>query len=88
MASRRTNEQCLTWLRSMAADRNSMDGINAELCLSLIQEQKDRLEKLGAQFSQVKKERDILKEQDHLEDMFDPQRRQEFEEKGWEFFDF
>ena len=71
MASRKTNEQCLTWLESVAADKNSLDGINAELCLNLIREQKDRLEKLGAQFYEVKRQRDILREQDHLEDIFD-----------------
>lgn len=60
MANRRTNEQAMIWLKSMAADRNSLDGINAELCLNLIQEQKDRLEKLGAQFQQVKNSRDNL----------------------------
>ena len=88
MASRRSSEQCLTWLRSKAAEKDSLDGINAELCLNLIQEQKDRLDRLGAQFSQVKKQRDIPKEQEHLEDVFDPRRRKEYEEKGWEFFDF
>lgn len=62
MASKKTKEQCLTWLRSMAADRNSLDGINAELCLNLIEEQKQRLDKLGAQFNQIKCERDYLKQ--------------------------
>ena len=54
MASRKTREQCMTWLRSMAADRDSLDGINAELCLGLIAEQQNRLDKLGAQFGQMK----------------------------------
>ncbi len=62
MASRKTNEQCRTWLRSMAADRDSLDGINAELCLRVIEEQKSQLEKLGIQFNQMRRERDMLRE--------------------------
>lgn len=88
MASRRTNEQCLTWLRSMAADKNSLDGINAELCLNLIYEQKERLEKLGAQFHQVQTERNKLRDQIHLEDIFDPSRRDEMEDLGFDIKEF
>ena len=36
MASRKSNEQAMTWLRSMAADKNSLDGINAELVLYIL----------------------------------------------------
>ena len=69
MASRRTNEQAMTWLRSMAADRDSLNGINAELCLNLIQEQKDRLEKLGVQFQQMKNSRDnLLRERERMQE--------------------
>lgn len=62
MASRKTNEQCRAWLMSMAADRDSLDGINAELCLRVIEEQKSQLEKLGIQFNQMRRERDMLRE--------------------------
>lgn len=62
MASHKTNEQCLTWLRSMAADKDSLDGINAELCLNLIANQKAQLDKLGVQFNQVKESRDNMKQ--------------------------
>lgn len=61
MASKKSNDQAILWLRSMAADKNSLDGINAELCLNIILEQKDRLEKLGAQFGEVKTQRDDLR---------------------------
>ncbi len=61
MASHKTNEQCITWLRSMAADKDSLDGINAELCLNLIESQKSQLNKLGIQFNQVKDSRDAMK---------------------------
>ena len=62
MASRRTNEQCITWLRSMAADTNSLDGINAQLVLNVIEEKNNRLEKLGAQFKMVENDRNRLRE--------------------------
>lgn len=62
MASRKTNEQCRTWLRSMAADRDSLDGINAELCLRVIEEQKSQLEKLGIRCNQLKREVDNLRD--------------------------
>ncbi len=61
MASHKTNEQCITWLRSMAADKDSLDGINAELCLNLIESQKSQLNKLGIQFNQVTDSRDAMK---------------------------
>ena len=77
MASKKTHEQCLTWLRSMAADKNSLDGINAELCLNLINEQKERLNKLGVQFHNVEEERDRLRERINLMEGF-----------GLEFSDF
>lgn len=60
MASKKSNEQAILWLRSMAADKNSLDGINAELCLNIIFEQRERLEKLGVQFGQIKKQNDDL----------------------------
>ena len=88
MASKRTKEQCITWLKSVAADKNSLDGINAELCLNLIDEQKNRLDKLGMQFHQLQTERDKLRDQMHLEDIFDPARRKEMEDLGIEFSEF
>lgn len=66
MASKKSYNQAILWLRSMAADKNSLDGINAELCLNIIFEQKERLEKLGIQFKNVKSQRDdLLKVCDH-----------------------
>lgn len=62
MASRKTNEQIRTWLKSIAADKDSLDGINAELCLSVIEEQKQKLEKLGIQFNQVLREKNRMRE--------------------------
>ena len=36
MPSRKGMEQAMTWLRSKAEDKNSLDGINAELVLNVI----------------------------------------------------
>lgn len=47
MPSKKSTEQALTWLRSKAADKDSLDGINAELCLNVIQDLKDRNNKQG-----------------------------------------
>ena len=55
MPSQRTMEQCLTWLNSKAADENTLDGINAELCLNVISELRERYNKLGAQYNLLQK---------------------------------
>lgn len=60
MASKRSTEQCMTWLRSKAADRDSLDGINAELTINVITEQKNRIDKLGMQYQKVKNDRDRM----------------------------
>lgn len=62
MAGRRSKEQAMTWLRSMAADKNSLDGINAELCLNLIEDQQKKLDRLGTQFNHVRNERNAMRE--------------------------
>ena len=54
MPSRKSMEQVMTWLNSKAADKNSLDGINAELCISVINELRMRLERLGVQFYNIK----------------------------------
>lgn len=61
MASKKTNDQCMTWLRSMAADQNSLDGINAQLCIHAITDLKDRLDKLGSLYYSAKHENEVLK---------------------------
>ena len=60
MTKRRSYEQAMTWLNSKAADKDSLDGINAELCINLIEDLRARLDKLGAQFQQMKNSRDKL----------------------------
>ena len=36
MPSQKGTEQALTWLRSKAMERDTLDGINAEICLNVI----------------------------------------------------
>lgn len=55
MPSRKSMEQVMTWLNSKAMDKNSLDGINAELCISVINELRMRLERLGVQFYTIKR---------------------------------
>lgn len=54
MPSKKATEQAMTWLNSMAADKNSLDGVNAELCINVILDLRKKLEKLGAQFNAMK----------------------------------
>ena len=48
MPSQRATEQALNWLRSMAMDRDSMNGINAEICLNVIADLKRQNEEKGS----------------------------------------
>ena len=46
MATKRGIDQCRMWLRSKAAELDTLDAINAEMCLRVIedlQKEKDRL---------------------------------------------
>ena len=54
----RANEQAIVWLKSMCADTNSFNAINAENCLVLIDKQRKALVSLGAHFNNLKKQRD------------------------------
>ena len=92
MPSRKTTEQCMTWVRSKAADRDSLDGINAQLVLNVLEEQRTKLDKLGAQFKKVKDSRDrIAQEIDNYVDndfrLTESQKRW-LEENGVEIVEF
>jgi hypothetical protein len=52
------NEQAIAWLKSMAADENVFNSINAENCLELIHKQKKALVSLGAHFHNLRQQRD------------------------------
>lgn len=36
MPNKKTMEQVIVWLRSIASDKDSLDGINAQVCLNTI----------------------------------------------------
>ena len=92
MASKRTKEQCMIWLKSKAADENSLDGINAQLVLNVLEEKEKRLEKLGIQFKMVENDRNRLREvidiftSDH--DLTDEEKQHIYEQYGIEIFNF
>ena len=54
MPSRKGMEQAMTWLQSKAADKDSLDGINAELCLNVIYDLKRQNEKKGYMIHQMR----------------------------------
>ena len=54
MPSRRGMEQALTWLRSKAMDKDSMDGINAEICLNVIADLQRQNKQKGYVINQMK----------------------------------
>ena len=54
MPSHKGMEQALIWLRSKAADKDSLDGINAELVLNVIEDLKKQNEKKGYAINQLK----------------------------------
>lgn len=57
MPSKKGIEQALTWLKSKAAEKNTLDGVNAELCINVIMDLQRQYDRLGAQFGNVKKSR-------------------------------
>lgn len=58
MKRNRANEQAMMWLKSMCADPNSFNAINAENCMALIERQRKALVSLGAHFNNLRKQRD------------------------------
>ena len=58
MKRNRANEQAMVWLRSMCADTDSFNAINAENCIALIHKQQNALMSLGAHFNSMKRQRD------------------------------
>lgn len=54
MPSKKGINQALIWLRSKAHDENTLDSINAELCINVIMDLQRQYDRLGAQFSNLK----------------------------------
>jgi len=58
MPSKKGIDQALTWLKGKANDKsNSLDSINAELCMNVIMDLQRQYDRLGAQFNNVKNAR-------------------------------
>lgn len=56
MPSSKGTYQAITWLQSKAADKDSLDGINAEVCLNVIYDLQRQNKRLGALFQELKKQ--------------------------------
>lgn len=57
MPSKKGIEQALTWLKSKAHEKNTLDAVNAELCMNVIMDLQRQYDRLGAQFNNVKNAR-------------------------------
>lgn len=53
MPSKKGIDQALTWLKSKAAERNTLDGVNAELCINVIMDLQRQYDQLGAKFNNI-----------------------------------
>lgn len=63
MPSKKAIDQSLTWLRSKANDRETLDGINAELCINVIMDLKRQYDRLGIQFGSLSRSKKDPKDQ-------------------------
>lgn len=57
MPSKKGIDQALTWLKGKACDKNTLDGINAELCINVIMDLQRQYDRLGSQFNNIKNSR-------------------------------
>ena len=55
MPSKQGREQALMWLKSKATNKNTLDAINAELCINVIMDLQRQYDRLAAQFGSLKK---------------------------------
>lgn len=53
MPSKRGIDQALTWLKNKATDKNTLDGVNAELCINVIMDLQRQYDRLGAKFNSI-----------------------------------
>ena len=53
MPSKKGIDQALTWLKSKATERNTLDGVNAELCINVIMDLQRQYDQLGAKFNNI-----------------------------------
>lgn len=73
MPSQKKMEQCMTWLRSQAADQEDiLNGINAQITIEIIEELRNRNRKLGLQIGQLfRKYENSLAEKSWMEHFYD-----------------
>lgn len=70
MPSKKGMDQALTWLRSKACDKeNTLDSINAELCINVIMDLRRQCDKLGAQFGNLVNKKRTENSEKHSEQM-------------------
>ena len=55
MPNKQTIDQAMIWLKSIAADKNSLDGINAQTCLNVISHLQNQLNIKGAIICEMRK---------------------------------
>lgn len=66
MPSRQSYEQIMTWLNSKAADRDSLDGINAQLVINVINEYRKELNGKGIIIRRLKERMGIAEYSHHI----------------------
>ena len=74
LPSKKGMEQALTWLRSKASEKNTLDGVNAELCINVIMDLQRQYDKLGAQFGNLRNSKlkeDIFNEKEKQLNFFE-----------------
>lgn len=57
MPSKKGIEQALMWLKNKSHDENTLDSINAELCINVIMDLQRQYDRLGAQFNNLRSAR-------------------------------
>ena len=69
MPSKKGMEQALLWLKNKASEKNTLDAVNAELCINVIMDLQRQYDKLGAQFGNLRNSKP-------KEDIFDKKEKQ------------
>lgn len=62
MPSKKGIDQALNWLRNKAAERNTLDGVNAELCINVIMDLQRQYDQLGARFNIISNHKKLEEE--------------------------
>ena len=62
MPSKKGQEQALTWLKSKTHDPNTLDAINAELCINVIMSLQRQCDQLGAKFGPIVSHKKLIDE--------------------------